>query len=154
MLDSYLDGISTIIITDNDLNRMKNRDGIIVDESLGIVAYKYSFSQHQQCCDDFGRSYIYEYTDERSLIRSNNICFRLVGPIDGKYIVTNFIPEKISDKMLAGYLEVINKMKDDKLDIFAIKKCGEHFEKDYQYIDNFNENIYCDIVCDYLSKKR
>ena len=42
MLDSYLDGIRTIIITDNDLNRMKNRDGIIVDESLGIVAYKYS----------------------------------------------------------------------------------------------------------------
>ena len=45
-------------------------------------------------------------------------------------------------------------MKDDKLDIFAIKKCGEHFEKDYQYIDNFNENIYCDIICDYISKKR
>ena len=121
MLDSYLEGIRAIIITDNDLSRMKNREGIIVDESLGIVAYKYSFSQHQQCFDDFGKSYNYEYTDERSLIKNNNICFRLVGPIDGKYIVTNLLPEKISDKMLAGYLEVINKMKDDKLDIFAIK---------------------------------
>ena len=134
MLDSYLEGIRAIIITDNDLSRMKNREGIIVD--------------------DFGKSYNYEYTDEKSLTRDNNICFRVIGPIDGKYMVTNFLPEKMSDKTLAGYLEVINKMKDDKLDIFAIKKCGEHFEKDYQYIDNFNENIYCDIICDYISKKR
>lgn len=154
MLDSYLEGIRAIIITDNDLNRMKNREGIIVDESLGIVAYKYSFSQHQQCFDDFGKSYNYEYTDEKSLTRDNNICFRVIGPIDGKYMVTNFLPEKMSDKTLAGYLEVINKMKDDKLYIFEAAKITENLEKDYQFEENFNENIYCDIVCDYLSKKR
>lgn len=134
MLDSYLEGIRAIIITDNDLNRMKNREGIIVD--------------------DFGKSYNYEYTDEKSLTRDNNICFRVIGPIDGKYMVTNFLPEKMSDKTLAGYLEVINKMKDDKLYIFAAAKITENLEKDYQFEENFNENIYCYIVCDYLSKKR
>lgn len=125
-----------------------------MDEALGIVAYKYSFSQHQQCFDDFGKSYNYEYTDEKSLTRDNNICFRVIGPIDGKYMVTNFLPEKMSDKTLAGYLEVINKMKDDKLYIFEAAKITENLEKDYQFEENFNENIYCDIVCDYLSKKR
>lgn len=69
-------------------------------------------------------------------------------------MVTNFLPEKMSDKTFAGYLEVINKMKDDKLYIFEAAKITENLEKDYQFEENFNENIYCDIVCDYLSKKR
>lgn len=154
MLDSYLEGIRAIVITDNDLSKMKNREEIIVDEALGIVAYKYSFSQHQQCFDDFGKNYNYEYTDEKSLVKNNNICFRVAGPIDGKYIVINNLPERISDKMLAGYLEVINKMKDEKLSIFAAKRIENNNEKHYQYLDNFNENIYCDIVCNYLSKMK
>ena len=45
-------------------------------------------------------------------------------------------------------------MKDDKLYIFVAAKITENLEKDYQFEENFNENIYCDIVCDYLSKKR
>ena len=44
MLESYLEGIRVIIITDKDLSKMENRKNIYVDKMLGIVAYNYSFS--------------------------------------------------------------------------------------------------------------
>ena len=155
MIESYLRGIRAIIITKKDLSKMENRENIYVDKSLGIIAYGYSFSQHQQCFYDFGDVYGYEYTDEKSLIKDNNVCFRVDGPVNGKYVVVNYLPETMNDIMLAAYLEVINKMKDQDLSIFEAAKLENNGSlTQFQYTENFNENIYCDIVSSYLEKKR
>lgn len=153
-MQSYLDGIRAIIITDNDLSKMENRKYIYVDKSLGIIAYDYSFSSHQQCFDDFGQTYGYQYHNELSLAKAGNICFRVDGPNDGKYFVVNYLPKKMSELKLAAYLEVINKMKDEKINIFAAKRLTEDGSKDFQYTQDFNENIYCDIVDSYLEKTK
>ena len=154
MISSYLDYIRAIIITDKDLSKMENRENIYVDKMLGIVAYNYNIKGHQQCFNDFGEVFGYQYRDEESLAKAGNICFRVDGPVDGKYYVVNYLPKEMSDLKLAAYLEVINKMKDDKISIFAADRLTEDGSIEYQYIDNFNENIYCDIVDSYLEKSR
>ena len=154
MISSYLDYVRAIIITDKDLSKMENRENIYVDKMLGIVAYNYNFKGHQQCFNDFGEVYGYKYRDETTLAKDGNICFRVTGPVDGKYYVVNYLPKEMSDLKLAAYLEVINKMKDDKISIFAADRLTEDGSMEYQYIDNFNENIYCDIVDSYLEKTK
>ena len=154
MLESYLERIRAIIITDKDLSKMENRENIYVDKMLGIVAYNYSFSSHQQCFNDFGEMYGYEYRDETSLAKDGNICFRVDGPNKGKYFVINYLPTEISDLKLAAYLEVINKMKDDKISLFAALKILEKGSVEFQYTEDFNENIYCDIVGSYSEKTK
>ena len=155
MIESYLRGIRAIIITKKDLSKMENKENIYIDKSLGIIAYGYSFSQHQQCFNDFGETYGYEYTDEHSLVKDGNICFEIAGPHDGKYVVANYLPNKMDDIMIAAYLEVINKMKDSELSIFAAETLEENNKvRRFQFTEDFNENIYCDIVSTCLEKTR
>mgnify|MGYP003447923502 CR=1 FL=1 len=42
MLSSYLEYIRAIIITDKDLSKMKDRENIYIDKTLGIIAYNYN----------------------------------------------------------------------------------------------------------------
>lgn len=154
MLESYLEGIRVIIITDKDLSKMENRKNIYVDKMLGIVAYNYSFSNHRQCFEDFKDIYGYDYSDTTTLTADGNICFQVAGPNEGKYFVVNHLPKELNNNKISAYLEVINKMKDNKINIFAAKIMTDDGSMDYQYTENFNENIYCDIVSSYLEKSR
>lgn len=154
-MESFLEGIRVIIITDEDITCFENKENIYVDKSLKIVAYKYSFGMHQECINNFGKNYGQDFTTENDLVKKGNIVFKIAGPLEGgQYIVVNSLPEKMeNDTMLAAYLEVINKMKDNKLFIFAAQKFNENTIEKYSFKSDFNENIYCDIVSSYLEKR-
>ncbi|MBE6161379.1 MAG: hypothetical protein E7158_04085 [Firmicutes bacterium] len=147
-MESYLNGIRVIIITDNNLDSFEKRDNVYIDKTLGIVMYNYSFGMHQDCINDFISHFGKDYICAENLADIGNVVFQVAKAGD-KFMLLNHLPKSMSNRQLNGYLEIINKVKDEDLFLVRVKRAYDN-NFSFTFKENFNENLYCDVVCEYL----
>ena len=148
---SYLEGVRVIIITNYNLDNFEKRENVYIDKLLGIVIYNYSFGMHQDCINDFISHFGKDYICAENLADEGNIVFQ-ISKVDNKFILLNHLPKFMSSRQLNGYLEIINKVNDEDLYMVRVKRAYDN-DFSFTYYNNFNDNLYCDVVCEYIETK-